>query len=87
MEWEREELCMGDSSVCTDGLVGVERKKNILSFGEDEEGELYLLATSNASPTVREGVVYRIIDPARSVNALFRCILVFTGKADVYVSC
>ena len=65
VEWESSELCMGDSSVCTDGLVGVERKKHILSFGEDENGEVYLLATSLASTTSSEGVVYRLVDPAR----------------------
>ena len=56
---------MGDDFVCTDGLVGTGRARNILSFGEDETGELYILATSNATPTSRSGVVYRIIDPSR----------------------
>ena len=65
VEWESSELCMGDSSICTDGLVGEGRKKNILSFGENEDGELYILATSYASTTTTEGVVYHIVDPAR----------------------
>ena len=56
---------MGDDSVCTGGLVGTEREKFILSFGEDEEGELYILTTSRASPTSAVGVVYQIVDPAR----------------------
>ena len=58
---------MGDDSVCTGELVGTQRVKNILSFGEDEDGELYILATAFASPTSPQGVVYQIIDPARSV--------------------
>ena len=58
---------MGDSSVCTDGLVGVEREKHILSFGEDEQGEIYLLVTSLASTTSTGGVVYHLVDPARLV--------------------
>ena len=62
------ELCMGDNSVCTGSLVGEGRLRHILSFGEDEEGELYILATSYASTTRAEGVVYRIVDPARSVE-------------------
>ena len=66
-EWESSELCMGDSFVCTDGLVGAERKKHILSFGEDEDGEIYLLATSFASTTFPDGVVYHLVDPSRSV--------------------
>ena len=53
--------------MCTDGLVGVEREKHILSFGEDEQGEIYLLVTSLASTTSTRGVVYHLVDPARSV--------------------
>ena len=67
-EWGSRELCMGDSSVCTGSLVGKARKRHILAFGEDEEGELYILATSYASTTTAEGVVYRIVDPARLVE-------------------
>ena len=59
---------MGGDSVCTGKLVGTQRVKNILSFGEDEDGELYILATAFASPTSPQGVVYQIIDPARSVR-------------------
>ena len=58
---------MGDDSVCTGELVGTQRAKHILSFGEDEDGELYILTTSFALPTRPVGVVYQIIDPARSV--------------------
>ena len=65
-KWGSKELCMGDSSVCTGSLVGKSRLKHILSFGEDE-GELYILATSYAS-TTRAGVVYRIVDPDRSIE-------------------
>ena len=67
-EWERSELCMGDSTVCTDGLVGAERERHILSFGEDEDGELYILTTSYASPTDRGGVVYHLVDPSRYIH-------------------
>ena len=63
--WERTELCMGDSSVCTDGLVGTNRERHILSFGEDEDGELYILVTSDPSPTKNVGVVYHLVDPSR----------------------
>ena len=58
---------MGDDGVCTGELVGTERAKHILSFGEDEDGELYILTTTLASSTRRQGVVYQIVDPARSV--------------------
>lgn len=62
--WSSEELCLGDSTVCHSGLTG-NLEKNILSFGEDEAGELYVLVTDFASPTHTGGKVYRIIDPAR----------------------
>ena len=63
--WQRSDLCMGDSSTCTDNLVGEERERFVLSFGEDEDGELYILTTSHASPTSPMGTVYHIVDPAR----------------------
>jgi len=56
---------MGDDGVCTGELVGTERAKHILSFGEDEDGELYILTTSFPSPSSPQGVVYQIIDPSR----------------------
>ena len=62
---------MGDGETCTGDLVGANRKNFILSFGEDEDGELYILTTSNASPTVKQGVVYQIIDPSRSVSVCY----------------
>lgn len=61
---------MGGEGICTDGLVGANRERYILSFGEDEEGELYILTTSRARPTVRNGVVYRITDPSRYYHKL-----------------
>ena len=56
---------MGDAAICTGDLVGQDRERFVLSFGEDEDGELYVLTTSNASPTQPVGVVYHIVDPAR----------------------
>ncbi len=65
VSWQRSELCLGDSSTCIGELVGSERERFVLAFGEDEDGELYVLATSSAIPTERLGAVYRIVDPAR----------------------
>ena len=61
---------MGDENVCTGDLVGIQRVKNILSFGEDEDGELYMLATAFASPTSPQGVLYQIMDPSRSAHIM-----------------
>ena len=56
---------MGDSATCIGELVGTERERFVLSFGEDEDGELYVLTTSSAEPRETLGVVYHIVDPAR----------------------
>ncbi len=56
---------MGGEDVCTGDLVGGGRAHFIVSFGEDEDGEVYVLATSRASPSSPQGVVYQIVDPAR----------------------
>lgn len=56
---------MGGSSTCTGQLVGEGRKRHVIAFGEDEDGELYVLATSDPTPTATAGVVYQIVDPAR----------------------
>ena len=50
--WERRELCMGQDDVCTGDLVGIDRRPTIMSFGEDEDGELYIAAVSNTAPLV-----------------------------------
>jgi len=58
--------CAWVMMVCAlESWVGTERAKHILSFGEDEDGELYILTTSFPSPSSPQGVVYQIIDPSR----------------------
>ena len=58
---------MGQDDVCTGDLVGVDRRRHIVSFGEDEDGEVYIMAVSDATPTTTDGVVYQLVDPARWV--------------------
>jgi len=62
--WEEKEICFGDGKYCTDRLSG-EFERYILSFGEDEQGELYILSTSIPSSKKASGKVYRIVDPGR----------------------
>ncbi|KAL9954842.1 hypothetical protein ACROYT_G042423 [Oculina patagonica] len=62
--WEDKEICFGDDKYCTNKLSG-EFERYILSFGEDEEGELYILSTNLPSSTKKGGKVYRIVDPGR----------------------
>ena len=65
VSWERSRLDMGDSSTCTGDLVGQARQRYILSFGEDEDGEVYMLTARSPTPTLGGGTIYRIVDPAR----------------------
>ncbi|XP_070569880.1 HHIP-like protein 2 isoform X2 [Ptychodera flava] len=62
--WESERLCMGDDSICNSGLTGIYPTK-ILSFGEDESGELYILSTNRERNNNNGGKVMKIVDPAR----------------------
>ncbi len=70
---------MGGEGLCTGDLVGTERSQFILSFGEDEDGELYVLTTSNASPTAKTGTVYQLIDPSRYVPNIQYSTLYFSS--------
>ncbi|TRY54794.1 hypothetical protein DNTS_001765 [Danionella cerebrum] len=59
--WQEKPLCVGTSSSCGSSLVG-----HILGFGEDELGEVYILASSK-STTVQShsGKLYKLVDPKR----------------------
>ncbi|XP_071962454.1 HHIP-like protein 1 isoform X2 [Antedon mediterranea] len=65
--WNNTRICMGDSSICTTNLLNV-YPKNILSFGEDESGEIYMLATDDAVTSNTGGKVYRFVDPSLRRN-------------------
>jgi len=62
-EWEVNDLLMGGKRICNQKLTGL-YNKNILSFGEDEAGELFFLASRWPSPTFESTVLYRLVDPA-----------------------
>nr|KAF6287248.1 HHIP like 1 [Pipistrellus kuhlii] len=64
-QWQYSELCMGRGQTCAfPGLINKYRP-HIISFGEDEAGELYFMSTSVPSATAARGAVYKIIDPSR----------------------
>ena len=46
--WENTRIQMCGSDVCFNGLTS-SYDRNILSFGEDEDGEVYILTTNFAS--------------------------------------
>ena len=59
---------MGQDDVCTGDLEGVaKRSRIILSFGEDEDGELYILTVGSTRNRYPSGIVYQLVDPARWV--------------------
>ncbi|XP_064230578.1 HHIP-like protein 1 isoform X1 [Aotus nancymaae] len=64
-QWQYNEICMGHGQTCDfPGLIN-HYYPHIISFGEDEAGELYFMSTGEPSATVPRGVVYKIIDPSR----------------------
>ncbi|XP_062275310.1 HHIP-like protein 1 [Scomber scombrus] len=64
-EWHYNEVCMGRDQTCRFPKLINSYYKYIISFAEDESGELYFLATGAPSATARAGVVYKIVDPSR----------------------
>ncbi|XP_057204678.1 HHIP-like protein 1 isoform X2 [Triplophysa rosa] len=64
-KWNYKEICMGNDKTCNFPKLINSYYKYIISFGEDEAGELYFLATGAASATAKAGVVYKIVDPSR----------------------
>ncbi|XP_053865733.1 HHIP-like protein 1 [Malaclemys terrapin pileata] len=66
--WHYKELCMGQGQTCAfPGLLN-HHVPHIISFAEDEAGELYFLATAIASAAVPAGILYRIVDPSRRAS-------------------
>uniref|UniRef100_A0A8B9R9Y2 Si:ch211-136a13.1 n=1 Tax=Astyanax mexicanus TaxID=7994 RepID=A0A8B9R9Y2_ASTMX len=63
--WNYTEICMGKDKTCRFPKLINSYYKYIISFGEDEAGELYFLATGVPSASARAGVVYKIVDPSR----------------------
>ncbi|XP_072314384.1 HHIP-like protein 2 [Eucyclogobius newberryi] len=63
--WKERSVCMGASKTCSfPGLIN-HHHKFIISFAEDEAGELYFLATAYPSATSPYGTVFKFMDPSR----------------------
>ncbi|KAK7904545.1 hypothetical protein WMY93_017152 [Mugilogobius chulae] len=61
-EWKERRVCMGQTSTCSfPGLIN-HHHKFIISFAEDEAGELYFLATAYPSATSPYGTVFKFMD-------------------------
>ncbi|XP_054653636.1 HHIP-like protein 2 isoform X2 [Dunckerocampus dactyliophorus] len=63
--WKERSVCMGDTKTCSfPGLIN-HHHKFIISFAEDEAGEMYFLATSYPSAMSPTGTVFKFMDPSR----------------------
>uniref|UniRef100_A0A673CHN1 HHIP-like 2 n=1 Tax=Sphaeramia orbicularis TaxID=375764 RepID=A0A673CHN1_9TELE len=63
--WKERPVCMGDTKTCSfPGLIN-HYHKFIISFAEDEAGELYFLATAYPSSSSPFGTVFKFMDPSR----------------------
>ncbi|XP_070805326.1 HHIP-like protein 2 [Pituophis catenifer annectens] len=63
--WKKQDICVGSIKACAfPGLVS-SYSKFIISFAEDEAGELYFMATSYPSAYAPSGTIYKFVDPAR----------------------
>lgn len=64
-QWDYKEICMGQGLTCAfPGLIN-NYHPYIISFAEDEAGELYFMSTEIPSATSPTGVVYKVVDPSR----------------------
>ncbi|XP_014650217.1 PREDICTED: HHIP-like protein 2 [Ceratotherium simum simum] len=64
-KWKKQDICLGNTESCAfPGLIST-YSKFIISFAEDEAGELYFLATSYPSAYTPHGSIYKFVDPSR----------------------
>ncbi|CAB4010264.1 Hypothetical predicted protein [Paramuricea clavata] len=83
-KWQSKEVCMGDSSYCNGPGISGDYATMILSFGEDESGELYFASTAFTDNEARKGAVYQLFDPERRTDPS-QCT--FTVKEPVRPVC
>ncbi|XP_065486958.1 HHIP-like protein 2 [Caloenas nicobarica] len=64
-KWKKQDICIGSRKACAfPGMIS-SYSKFIISFAEDEAGELYFMSTSYPSAYAPRGSLYKFIDPAR----------------------
>ncbi|XP_051887483.1 HHIP-like protein 1 isoform X2 [Pristis pectinata] len=64
-KWQNHKICMGKGQTCFFPGLRNQYHRYIISFAEDEAGELYFLSTRIPTSTSPTGVVYKIVDPSR----------------------
>ncbi|XP_067848191.1 HHIP-like protein 1 [Heptranchias perlo] len=68
--WHDYKICMGKGQTCLFPGLQNQYYRYIISFAEDEAGELYFLSTRVPTATSTAGVVYKIVDPSRRAPPL-----------------
>ncbi|XP_069771836.1 HHIP-like protein 1 isoform X2 [Narcine bancroftii] len=63
--WDHHKICMGKGQTCSFPGLRNHYHRYIISFAEDEGGELYFLSTRIPTSTSPTGVLYKIVDPSR----------------------
>uniref|UniRef100_A0A5F8H9K8 HHIP like 1 n=1 Tax=Monodelphis domestica TaxID=13616 RepID=A0A5F8H9K8_MONDO len=64
-QWQYNEICMGRGQTCMfPGMIN-NYYQYIISFAEDEAGELYFMSTGVPSATSPRGVIYKMVDTSR----------------------
>nr|XP_033811817.1 HHIP-like protein 1 [Geotrypetes seraphini] len=64
-DWHYTEICMGQGQTCNFPKLINSYYPYIISFAEDEAGEMYILSTRNPSAAIPAGVMYKIVDPSK----------------------
>ncbi|KAK2825795.1 hypothetical protein Q5P01_020009 [Channa striata] len=64
-QWKYSEICMGMGLTCAFPELINNYHQYIISFAEDEAGELYFMSTRIPSAVSTSGVVYKVVDPSR----------------------
>ncbi|NXT11182.1 HIPL2 protein, partial [Prunella fulvescens] len=64
-KWKKQDICIGSTTACASPGRISSYREFIISFAEDEAGELYFMSTSYPSAYAPHGSLYKIIDPAR----------------------
>lgn len=60
-EWQFTEVSIEFSEAGTDSQTNGRLNRFLLSFGQDAEGEIYLLTSDNVRPTGSTGQVFKIV--------------------------
>ncbi|CAJ0948850.1 unnamed protein product [Ranitomeya imitator] len=82
-QWTKQDICMGDKNVCAFPKLINTYNKFIISFGEDEAGELYFLSTSDPTSLSPYGTLYKLVDPSRIKGGKAMMKLTFFFKHEL----